>query len=251
MKWALFTLLLLVACAPSASNGSTAKTTIRTVPPLMINQTMEKQMQFTKERVTLTATDGTSLVGDLYENGSKGIILLHQLNLDRTSWETFAKELQRQGYTVLALDLRGHGESQGDWHTFSETQFVAMLQDARAAATFLRNREKSIFAIMGASIGANTAFRYSSENKVPAILLSPGLNYRGIDINNITSTAPTLVIVGKRDSYAYSSSQELEKNNLFGRHELLAVESEAHGTFLLSEEGVTEKVIGFLNSIMQ
>ncbi len=201
----------------------------------------------TVQRVELKTSDNIAIVANLFPaEGPEGIILLHQLNLDRASWDVFAKRLQKQGFSVLALDLRGHGESAGSWRSFAAQEFQAMLLDVEAAASYLQSQRKSLAAVMGASIGANTAFRFSSRQKVPAVLLSPGLEYRGIDINTVTSTAPTLIIVAEGDMYSRDSAKELDDNNLFGEHRLLILPGKEHGTFLLSDERVVTAIDAFL-----
>jgi len=200
-----------------------------------------------KERIILRA-EGAKIVASYYSaEGNQAIILLHQLRLDKSSWDAFALELQGRGHPVVALDFRGHGESDGDWQQFTDKEFVAMLSDVEAAATFLHNKEKSVAVVMGASIGANTAFRYSSLHKTPAVLLSPGLAYRGIDINDVTSAAPILIVVAEGDTYSYNSSRELDQNNCFGGHELLILPGTAHGTFLLDEQEVHDRLLAFVD----
>jgi dienelactone hydrolase len=202
----------------------------------------------TIERVTFSTADGKKLVGTLYlTEGEKSLILLHQLNHDRTSYDAFAKELMQQGWTLLAIDFRGHGESEGNWKSFSDKEFIAMLLDAEAAASLLGEREKIVKGIVGASIGANTAFRFGSVKRVPAILLSPGLLYKGIDINDITSSAPVLTIVSEGDRYSYTSSKELAENNMLGRHELYVHPGSEHGTYLLAFAEIKDKIVAFLN----
>ncbi len=204
-------------------------------------------VNYTKERVELIASDGTKLVGSYYDSGGdKGLVLLHQLDLDRSTWDAFAQQAQRDGYAAVAIDFRGHGESQGSWRSFSDKDFQDMLLDAEAAATYLQQRGKRVTAVLGASIGANTAFRYSSIHHVPAVLLSPGLVYHGIDINDTTSNSSTLIVVAQGDTYAYTSSQELEQNNLFGQHDLLVLPGTAHGTYLLGQRNVTATILDFL-----
>ncbi len=226
---------------PAISNASANK-------PL-INATVngDEPMNYTKERVELTASDGTKLVGSYYDSDSdRGLVLLHQLDLDRSTWDAFAQQAQRDGYVAIAIDFRGHGESQGSWRSFTDKDFQDMLLDAEAAASYLQQRGKRVSAVLGASIGANTVFRYSSIHHVPAVLLSPGLAYHGIDINDTTSNASTLIVVARGDTYAYGSSVELDRNNLFGQHDLLVLPGTAHGTYLLAEGNVTAEIFGFL-----
>lgn len=241
----LLALVLIAACTATPLTETQAAQEHETIVAIQ-----EEKMKFTIEKVTLTTSDEKHLAGTLYNGGEKSIILLHQLNLDRSSWDSFAKELQQEGWTLLAIDLRGHGESDGDWKAFSDQSFIAMLEDVKAAASFLSERGKRVSAIMGASIGANTAFRYSSQKRLPAILLSPGIEYHGININDITSSAPTLIIVAEGDAYSYTSSQELNENNLLGKKELLVLPRAEHGTYLLEKPGVKEAILSFLSNLL-
>lgn len=243
MRLAPLILLFLVACAQHPAMKPIVETTGR----IRVTQGgVEGGDTMNLARVEIMTSDGKRLVGNYYEGGEKALLLLHQLNSKKESWDAFARRSQKAGFSLLALDFRGHGESEGDWHSFKDEDFVAMLYDAEAGASFLKEKGKRLVAVLGASIGANTAFRYSSEEHIPAVLLSPGLLYHGIDINNVTSTAPTLIIVGKGDEYSYDSSRELEQNNLLGEHALMVVESAKHGTYLLEEPGVEERIRKFL-----
>ena len=43
-----------------------------------------------------------------------GVLLFHQSNRDRKSWDAVARQLTAAGINVLTLDSRGHGESAGN-----------------------------------------------------------------------------------------------------------------------------------------
>jgi len=253
MRWvpALLLVALLVACAARLGAQSETGSGAPTHPIVETGGSVRFETGggtvYTKERIVFNASDGTRLVADYYDAKSEeGVLLLHQFGMDKSSWEGFARRLQREGIASVAVDLRGHGESAGDRDAFGPKEYNEMLLDAQAAAAQLQTRGKRVIAVLGASIGANTAFRYSSLEGVPAVLLSPGLDYKGIDINTVTSTAPTLIVVGKDDTYSLDSSVELDENNLLGEHELLVVPGREHGTFLLAEAGVPERILAFL-----
>jgi len=200
-------------------------------------------VQYSKERVEIP-TEELTLVGNYFDGGQQAIILAHQLGREKSSYDELGPRLVAEGYTALALDFRGHGESKG--RAREDADFVAMLHDIEGVARFLQQKGKKVAAVIGASIGANTVFRYSSNHNTPAILLSPGLNYKGIDINDITSRAATLLITARQDEYSLQSSTELNENNLFGTHTLLVEEGEVHGTDLLPK--VTDQIIRFLET---
>ncbi|RME31776.1 alpha/beta fold hydrolase [Candidatus Woesearchaeota archaeon] len=199
---------------------------------------------YSRERIECKTEDGKTLVADYYAGGEKGVILLHQRGHDRSSYAEFARRLQQEGFSAIAIDFRGHGESDGDYERFSELDYQQMLHDAVAAAKALDSRGKRVAALVGASIGANTAFRYSSLKNEVAVLLSPGLNYHGIDISAVTSRAPVLIVVAQGDEYSAASSRELYENNLFGERKLLLVGGDLHGAYLLPATG--DEVLAFL-----
>ena len=64
------------------------------------------------QRIELKTKDGVSVIGDYYapsQASVKGLLLLHMMPADRTSWNAFAGRMQAAGWHVLAIDLRGHG----------------------------------------------------------------------------------------------------------------------------------------------
>ncbi len=68
--------------------------------------------------VNLKASDGTKLAATYYASGSPGpgILLFHQCNRDRSTWNDLATRLAGEGFHVLTLDYRGYGESGGPRH---------------------------------------------------------------------------------------------------------------------------------------
>src|SRR5262245_3414727 len=77
----------------------------------------------TKE-VSFTAPDGFELKGAFYSNGkgAPGILLLHQCNADRQTYDSLATLLSSAGYNVFAFDFRGFGGSKGGEYTDFSTQ---------------------------------------------------------------------------------------------------------------------------------
>lgn len=59
------------------------------------------------------APDGAILKATHYSPGrpGPGVLLLHQCNMDRTSWVALAEALRAAGLHVMTLDYRGYGES--------------------------------------------------------------------------------------------------------------------------------------------
>lgn len=146
--------------------------------------------QFTNsmERVILKTSDGVVIAGDYYPGtGDRAVLLLHMMPATRQSWWRFVPRLAEKGYHVLAIDLRGHGESWGGpdgYKKFSDVEHQASIRDVEAAIEFLKGKtpKPTRFVVVGASIGANLALTYtaSHDDVKEAVLLSPGLNYRGV-----------------------------------------------------------------------
>lgn len=65
--------------------------------------------------VDLTATDGTKLKATFFPAGKPGpgVLLLHQCNQQRKGWDGLATQLAAAGISVLTLDYRGYGDSEG------------------------------------------------------------------------------------------------------------------------------------------
>lgn len=65
--------------------------------------------------VDLSAPDGFLLKATYYaaDHPGPGVLLLHQCNRDRRSWDPLARALADAGLHVLTLDFRGFGESVG------------------------------------------------------------------------------------------------------------------------------------------
>src|SRR5580704_13605789 len=65
--------------------------------------------------VELKTSDGTPLKASFFaaDKPGPGVLLLHQVNRDRKSWEGVAVQLAAAGINALPVDMRGIGESGG------------------------------------------------------------------------------------------------------------------------------------------
>lgn len=188
------------------------------------------------QRVILRAEDGVTLAATWYEPAvgpSPAVILVHMLHRSRRDWEPVATRLAAEGFGVLAIDLRGHGESQGG----IGTDFSPMVQDVRAARRFLASRGDVIqtrVGVAGASIGANLAALEAADDLTVAslALLSPSLDYRGLRIEAAVrkfGTRPALLVASDDDPYAARSVRDLQKAGA-GQRESMLLSHAGHGT---------------------
>ncbi|MFH1182326.1 MAG: alpha/beta fold hydrolase, partial [Candidatus Woesearchaeota archaeon] len=199
-----------------------------------------------------TTVDGWTIQGTLYNGTGKNILLLHGLGDHRAAWTEFARVLKQNGYTVLAIDLRGHGKStmadgvNKTWDDFTNADFAGMPKDASAAQQFLGNENISI---IGASIGANIALNYAAQSgKVPSlVLLSPGLNYKDITTESAMRLYEGAVFLaaGEIDSYSADSASRLY-DLASGKRELKIYNTGNHGTQLLKDQAIQDTILAWL-----
>jgi alpha-beta hydrolase superfamily lysophospholipase len=81
----------------------------------LTSATRAQQAQPTLQTVDLKSADGVLLKATYFPAGQPGpgILLFHQSNRTRASWNDVARQLAAAGINTLALDTRGYGESGG------------------------------------------------------------------------------------------------------------------------------------------
>ena len=141
------------------------------------------------EQIAIATSDNLTLAGDFYIPRKKGrapaALLVHDAGGDRTQLAPVAERLQRLGFAVLAIDLRGHGGSvsdQYDWAKLDEAaqerMWALTLRDLNAAAEYLRSRSDvhtSNLSLVGLRAGAAVAVKYAADdqNARAVVLLDP------------------------------------------------------------------------------
>ena len=227
MRWAtLFLLVLALAACGGAAETTPASTaivvavepspTVAATPDAEPTLAANSAVGFA-EVLTITAADGlpiqATLLTPLTSGADPGVILLHMLGDDRTVWGEvgLAADLVAAGYAVLAVDMRGHGQTGGaqDWTLAADD--LGRVWDAFAA---LETVDEARTAVVGASIGANMALRLGADRPdVAAIaLLSPGLDYRGVTTEDqlaVYGHRPLLLVASEDDAYSADSVRTL------------------------------------------
>lgn len=209
---------------------------------LGINKNLpEFAQKMNSEKVILKTEDGIELSADYYPAESRrGVLLLHMMPANRKSWSVFAQKLQGIGFRVLAIDLRGHGESSGGpdgYKKFSDAEHQASRLDVEAGVEFLKSKGAADLYLGGASIGANLALWYMAEHpEVKAgIILSPGLDYRGIKtasfMEKLAQEQAIFLAASEGDKYSAESVNALAEKALFkGRLVKKIFSGSEHGT---------------------
>jgi len=208
----------------------------------------------TEEPIILQTSDGVEIYGSLFKSSNpngQSVILLHMLGQNSTTLGGLAKKLNDAGYDALTVALRGHGKSGGgNWENFSEEDFNKMVLDASAAAKYVRDSGTSRVSFVGASIGANVALNYASSdpNVEALVLLSPGLNYKGVETTNAAKkySGPVLIITSSNDPQSYEGLPTWEKS--IKDLEIITYTDAGHGTDMFKTHPDLEgKIIEWLN----
>ncbi len=189
----------------------------------------------------LRASDGVAVAATVYDAPSTpapAVVLVHMLTRTKEDWRPLAERLQAAGITALAVDLRGHGQSEG-----SAAPAVAMALDVRAALSWLAGRPEvttGAVAIVGASIGASLALLAAAE--VPAVrgvaLLSPASDYRGVRLDAAGrkyGPRPLLLVASSEDPYALRTVRALAGDGQPAHEQRISAVA-AHGSHLLDRD---------------
>ena len=209
----LYSLLIASACSskPESTNAPPTQNS-----PVVVQPGTESGAT---QNVSIDSPDGLRIAGSFFASStpnSPSLLLLHQWQSNRHSYDDFAKRMQSKGFNVLSIDGRGFGEStkKSDGTSVaaerSDEAVNAMLRDVDAAVSFLtkqKNVDPKRIGIVGASYGSSLAIMYAADHPdIRAVaLLSPGLNYFG----NM-QTRPAVEEYRGRDLFVVASKGDTE-----------------------------------------
>jgi dienelactone hydrolase len=194
-------LLLVLACfaAPSGYNTNNAVAA-------SVSQAREWPHLPPVRVIDLRSSDGTPLKASYFAAATPGpgVLLFHQNNRTRTSWDDVARQLAIAGINALTVDSRGHGESGGTgeyarqkWQADVETAFNFMISQPGV--------QRDVIGVGGAgSDGVIKAVETASlrTNNVKSLVLMSGETFRpGIEFLHDASQLPELFVVADSDEY--------------------------------------------------
>lgn len=181
-------LLLALSCAASAAPAGLAAPAAAPAPKV----------------VHFKTSDGWALAAK-YTAPPKGgpvAILVHGVGASKEEWQPLETELAKRGIGTLAVDLRGHGESQK-----GEVVWPKAVEDLIAAARWTREHGAEKVGFVGGSIGANLSSQAAPLVGAKwVVLLSPGIDYRGVACAP-PGKMPTLAAASPADAYAFRTAQ--------------------------------------------
>jgi pimeloyl-ACP methyl ester carboxylesterase len=193
--------------------------------------------------------DGVSLAGELRGSGPTGVVLAHMFPADRTSWSDLATLLEDRGYTSLAIDFRGYGDSGG------ERDIPEIWRDVLAAIDALRDRGARKIVLVGASMGGTASLIAASRAEVHGVVtLSAATTFMGLSAPPEVLQAvdePKLFIAAEGDGSAAATAQGFY-DTASGAKRLEIVTGEDHGTDLLEGrhgDAVRQMILEFLTGL--
>ncbi len=169
------------------------------------------------ERVELITSDKVNLKAVFYipkdaSERAPAALLVHDAGSSGESLTPIAEYLNKRGFGVLVLDLRGHGESATDsfkWENLGEEErervWAMALDDVQAGAEWLRKRSdihSSNLTVLGVRASCALVARHAvnDENARAAVLVAPEARVLGFDLmRDLRSLGglPTLILVEK------------------------------------------------------
>jgi pimeloyl-ACP methyl ester carboxylesterase len=193
--------------------------------------------------VQLQTADGLKLQAEtrVVPKATIGVLFAHQLKRTHKDWSKLAERMSASGFTTIAPDLRGHGASAKSGEELAPEDYKAMEQDLNAALAWLRSKGVKAVSCVGASIGANLCAQVAAKDPaiVNLVLLSPGLNYKGITSGDALTRygeRPVLIVASDEDRLSKRASSLLEQAAKGQVHyELLR--NAGHGTQMLTRAG--------------
>lgn len=211
------------------------------------------------QAVSFKAADGLRIAADYYPPpaANRGtapmVMLLHMDGSDRTAWQPLIAPLHEAGCAILALDLRGHGDSAS-----TETRdaagnrdpelFKKMQNDVLGAYNWLAEQsgvDRARFALVGAGVGASVALQYAAHDRSVDVVvcLSPGLRECGIDsagdMHQITGRRVLLLATENERDAPYT----LKARGSAGVDVQIRKGANAHGTGMFGAIGGIERDI--------
>ncbi|MBA3870841.1 MAG: alpha/beta fold hydrolase [Anaerolineae bacterium] len=184
--------------------------------------------------VQITASDGKTLYGSFFaaDGDGKGVILLHELYTNRSSWKPLVQPLLDAGFKVLAVDLRGYGKTKGKINWKQAQKDTVEWSDWLKAQSGVQSIE-----LVGSSMGANLALNGCAaiDGCLGAVAISPGLNYFGVKTSDAVKAGfPALIVYADRDTYPKNDVPKMQE--LGGDHlEILLYSGRTHGMGLFKE----------------
>lgn len=132
-----------------------------------------------KKQKTFSGNQGHAIAADVFGEGSP-ILLAHGGGQTRLAWTRTAKALEEAGYSAIAMDLRGHGESA--WSSSGSYQLDDFAMDLLAISDQLGEKPALVGASLGGLAGliAEGELRSGSFTSLTLVDVTPNMEPAGV-----------------------------------------------------------------------
>jgi pimeloyl-ACP methyl ester carboxylesterase len=179
------------------------------------------------EPVELLTPDGLVLRGECRTGDPDWLVLVHDVGGDLDAWRPLVGFAELRGWSVLAVDLRGHGGSDDPWDA------DACVSDVTLATTEARRRGARTVCLAGAGEGAVAALRAAQRAHADAlVLLSPGPVSDGHAASLRAPGISKLIVYGSHSPRDDAEAQRIAGLSI-GPALRVGLPTSAHGTELL------------------
>lgn len=190
----------------------------------------------------ITTGDGLVLEAERFGTGDTFVVLAHMRPADMSSWFSFAGLLAGEGYSAIAFNFRGYGNSEGAGFAVDVDVLAAI--DAAAALG------AATIVVIGASMGGTGAVAAAAQRQVAGVVtLSAPASFMGVDAVAAAGTvqAPMLLFASEDDG-SYAADAARIAAGAAGPTEQSILAGRAHGTemFFDHSEAITQAILDFL-----
>jgi esterase/lipase len=190
-----------------------------------------------QEHLSFAAQDGWIIYADLYPGGERGVVLVHGGRFTKESWEKQARRLVEAGFRVLAIDLRGFGQSKRLSQTAPPDGGQQL--DVLAAVRYLRKTGSKTVSVVGGSMGGVAAAEASVECDMGEIDRVVMLASEGVE--NAERMKGRKLFITSRDDLGPGGKPRLENiREVYKKapepKELVILEGSAHAQFIFATD---------------
>ena len=225
-------LTLLSGCGTSQgtapTRSATTPTPLPTATPVLVAQ-----------QVSFVTSDGVTLLGTLYGQGTRAIILSNEGDNNSFAWVPLARQLAILGYLVLGYSYRPQVDTANGLTSQG-------LRDLRAAIAFIHTHNVTGITLMGSSLGGLISLKEATAKQFDALVpISAPVAFEDVQLSDTELrriTTPKLFVTSdQNDPYTSDTyhmfdvtPQPKEERIYSGRRHGLALFQGTSGPDLLS-----------------
>ena len=206
------------------------------------------------QTLDIATSDGIKLKATYYSPGKPGpaMLLLHECDMDRKSWESLATSFVNEGIHVLTFDYRGYGASPAKGNLYEH--FEADVDAALAKLLSQPGVDSNKIAAGGASCGVANAMLLAIRNaKIKALFLLTGpLPDEGVAYMQSHPGVPIFAIENGDEVTAVRELDAAIKNSKNPATVLKAYTNGAHGVPIFNKHSeIIPTVTGWLVQVLK